>query len=109
MPKHIPLKDAKLVNKHLYILKTLSTASKHDRRKILNNAPNTLFKVLKVILKSFIPGAIPSDKLRVRLCKKLTGSTRTIKENVIQNGGALPLLLAGIIPVIGELLSKIIK
>ena len=53
------MKDARLIKKHFYILKTLKSVDKKYRLDILKNAPNSLFKVLDLILNHCVTGVIP--------------------------------------------------
>ena len=81
---------------------------------ILKNAPNTLFKVLDIIFRHCITGVIPLDskhlKRHIKFMKANSNKPiSAIKERLIQDGGAFPLLLSGLIPIIGSLLSKVLK
>jgi hypothetical protein len=112
MPKHLSMKDARLIKKHFYILKTLGSVSKKHRLDILKNAPNSLFKVLNVIFNHCITGVIPLDtknrkKYKTLLKPNRSKSISAIKGRLIQDGGAFPALLVGLIPIIGSLLSKL--
>lgn len=112
MPKRLSLKNTRLIKQHMHTLRTLSKVGRSTRLNILKKAPNTLFKVLEVLFRNCISGVIPihaKDLKRHRLFMKRNSnrSVSAIKGHVIQNGGALSLLLAGLIPVIGNLLSKI--
>ena len=114
MPKRLSLNNARLIKKHFYILKTLKKVGKRQRLKILKNAPNTLFKVLDIIFKHCIAGVIPLDnkhlKQHIKFMKANSNKpVSAIKERLIQDGGAFPLLLSGLIPIIGSLLSKVLK
>ena len=114
MPKRLSVKNAQLIKKHFYILKTLKKVGKKQRLKILKNAPNTLFKVFDIIFSHCISGVIPLETKYLKQHRKFlkVNSNKpisAIKERLIQDGGAFPLLLSGLIPIIGSLLSKIIK
>ena len=114
MPKRLSIKNAQLIKKHFYILKTLKNVDKRQRLKILKNAPNTLYKVLDIIFRYCITGVIPLDNKHLKQHRKFMKANSNkpisaIKERLIQDGGAFPLLLSGLIPIIGSLLSKIIK
>jgi len=109
MTKHLPMKDARLIKKHFYIIKTLGSVGKKQRLKILKNAPNSLFKVFNVIFNHCITRVIPVNAGNRKTCKTLlkTRSIGAIKDRMIQDGGAFPALLAGLIPIIGSVLSKL--
>ena len=94
------------------ILKTLSQVDKKLRIDILKNAPNTLFKVLDIIFTNCISGVIPVSTSHLKrhrqfMKRNSNASISAIKGGLVQGGEAFPLLLAGLIPVIGNLLSKI--
>ena len=114
MPKRLSVKNAQLIKKHFYILKTLKNVDKRQRLKILKNAPNTLYKVLDIIFRHCITGVIPLDNKHLKQHRKFMKANSNkpisaIKKRLIQEGGAFPLLLSGLIPIIGSLLSKVLK
>ena len=112
MAKRLSLKNGRMIKKHMHTLKTLSKVGKSTRLNILKKAPNTLFKVLEILFRNCISGLIPISAQHLKRHKQFMkrNSKRgasAIKGSIIQSGGAFPLLLAGLIPVIGNLLSKI--
>ena len=114
MPKRLSVNNAQLIKKHFYILKTLKKVGRKQRIKILKNAPKTLFKVLDIIFNYCISGVIPLDTKHLKQHRRFMKANSNkpisaIKEKLIQDGGAFPLLLSGLIPIIGSLLSKILK
>ena len=89
----------------------LKEVNKKQRLVILKNAPNTLFKVLDIIFKHCISGVIPLDIKKREKCKTLLKGKRNksaIKARLTQDGGAFPLILSGLIPIIGSLLTNIL-
>ena len=71
MPKHLSMKDARLIKKHFYIIKTLGSVGRKQRLKILKNAPNSLFKVFNVIFNHCITRVIPVNARNRNTCKTL--------------------------------------
>jgi len=113
MPQRLSVRNARLIKKHFYILKTLKEVNKKQRLQILKNAPNTLFKVLDIIFRYCIAGVIPLDNKHLKKHRKFIKANSnkpasTIKAKLVQDGGALPLLLSGLIPIVGSLLSQIL-
>ena len=112
MPKRLSIKNARMIKQHMHTLRILSKVGKSTRLNILKKAPNTLFKALEILFRNCISGVIPVKAQHLKryglfMKRNSNKSASVIKGHVIQNGGALPLLLAGLIPVIGNLLSKI--
>ena len=90
----------------------LKGVNKKQRLVILKNAPNTLFKVIDIIFNHCISGVIPLDTNKREKYKKLLKGNRntsisSIKARLTQDGGAFPLLLSGLVPIIGSLLANI--
>ena len=116
MPKFLSLKDAKLIKQHRYILKKLSSSSSADRKKILKNAPDALFKALNIIIKLLAQDKLNISKKnqkKVNRHKKLIRKVSTLKSNSIkrklqnQRGGFLSAILSAALPVISNLLGNI--
>lgn len=117
MSKHISLKAAKLINSHRYILKKLARSNIKDRKKILSNAPNDLFKVLLLIFKLLENNKLNLDEkheTKIRPHKKLIRSTSELNRHSIkgkltrQRGGALPAILSTILPILGAVVKAVL-
>ncbi len=117
MSKHISVKQAQLLKKHRYILKKLAATSNKDRKTILKNAPQQLFRALNLVF-----NLLANDKLslsrkqehNIKKHKRLIRSSSDLKATAIkrkllgQSGGALPAILAAALPIIGSLIKSII-
>ena len=105
--KRLSLNQAKLIKKHRYILQKLSTSSDKDRKTILKNSPNDLFKALNLVFK-----LLANDK--IELNENQIKSTSQLRSNNIkgkltrQRGGALPAILATVLPILGGLIKSVI-
>ena len=114
MAQRLSLENARKIRKHMYLLKVLAKAGKRRRQNILMTAPSAFFKVLDLIFQNCLSGKISIQKQHLKKHRKFmqknsNKSFRTIKDNIVQDGGGFSLLLAGLIPVIGNLLSSLIK
>ena len=117
MSKHLSVKQAQLLNRHRYILKKLAATSNKNRKIILKNAPQELFRALTLVF-----NLLANDKLslsrrqgdKIKKHKRLIRSTSDLKTTAIkrklqgQSGGALPAILAAALPIIGSLIKSII-
>ena len=117
MAKHISVSQAKLIQRHRYILKKLAASDIKNRRKILKNAPPDLFKVLDLIFKLLENKKLTLSKKReletkphrklIRSTSKLTPTS--IKTKMVrQTGGSLPKILATVLPIIGAIVKAIV-
>jgi hypothetical protein len=112
MSKHIPVNQLKSIRKHRYILKRLSTVSAPKRKKMLQNAPAQLFSVLKTLCKLASDGRLSLGKAKRHrgLAAKIGKSKASdIKRLAQQEGGAIGSILAGVLPFLSPLISKIFK
>ena len=116
-PQRISVNQAKLLKQHRYILQKLATSNEKNRRKILNNAPTELFRVLNLVFKLLDNGRlnlndrqinkIKKHKRLIRSASKLHG--KDIKGKLTkQRGGALGTILSTFLPLIGGLLKGIL-
>lgn len=117
MPQHLPLASVRLINKHRYILRKLATSSIKQRRIILKNAPNELFKTLHVVFKLLSDGKLDISKKnenKIKKHKTLIRSTsrlnaKSIKAKLVkQQGGALPAILSSILPILGTVVKALL-
>ena len=117
MPKRLSVKQAKLLNRHRYILKKLSTISSSERKKVFKNAPQDLFRALNIIFEKLANDRIPLSKKQAQAIKKhkrLIRSTSDLKNSAIkrklqsQSGGALPAILSTILPIIAGIIKSIL-
>ena len=115
--KRLSVKQAELIRQHSYILKKLATSDRKDRRKILQNAPTDLFKVLNMIFKLLADQKIDLSSHQNRKIgrhKRLIRSASGLKNSHIrkkfvgQSGGTLATILSTVLPVIGGLIQSII-
>lgn len=108
----VSLKSLQKIKKHCYILERIARASPQDRKKMLLNAPNQLFTVLKLICKMITDGKLKlgNASKHKKLVNKVKGSRITsIKALSKQKGGAIGSIIAGVLPFLTPLLSKIFK
>ena len=111
------MKQAKLLRQHRYILGKLASSDKRVRRKILENAPSELFKILNMIFKLLADEQLNLSKQQGRKIgkhKRLIRSTSGLKGSHIKNkftgqsGGTLATILSTVLPVIGGLIQSIL-
>ena len=106
-----------MIKKHRYILQKLSTSSDKDRKTILKNSPNDLFKALNLVFKLLANDKIELNENQIKKIKKhkpMIKSTSQLRSNNIkgkltrQRGGALPAILATVLPILGGLIKSVI-
>ena len=105
-----------MIKKHLYILQKLSTSTDEDRKTILKNSPNDVFKALNLVFKLLANDKIELNENQIKIKKhkpmiKSTSQLRSknIKGNLTrQRGGALPAILATVLPILGGLIKSVI-
>ena len=115
--KRLSVKQAKLLRQHRYILEKLASSERKDRRKILQNAPTELFKVLNIIFKLLDNKQLELTKYqhkKIGKHKRLIRSASGLKGSHIkrkfsgQSGGALTTILSTVLPIVGGLLQSIL-
>ena len=115
--KRLSVNQTKLLRQHRYILGKLASSDTKDRRKILQNAPSELFKVLNIIFKLLSDEKLNLSKhqdKKVKKHKRLIRSTSSLKGSHIkrkfvgQSGGTLATILSTVLPVIGGLIQTIL-
>ena len=117
MSINISIKDKKLIKQHHYILKKLASSSPAQRKKILANAPDALFKAINAIIKLVVKNKLQiSKKQQHKLYrhKKLLSSVSGLKnvksvKNKLRNqrGGFIPALIAAALPAITSLIGNL--
>ena len=113
--KRLSVNQVQLLKRHRYILGKLASTSEKNRKKILNNAPVDLFKVLNLIFKLLDGQNLALSKTqesKIKKHKRLIHSasglkTADIKRKLVQRGGALGTILSAVLPVLGGLLKSI--
>ena len=117
MAKHISVNQARLIQRHRYILKKIANSNIKNRKTILKNAPTDLFKVLDLIFKLLDNQKLALSKkreLQIKPHRKLIRSTSkltptSIKTKMVrQTGGSLPKILSTVLPIIGAIVNAII-
>ena len=115
--KRLSVKQIKLLRQHRYILGKLASSDRKDRRKILENAPTELFKVLNMIFRLLADEHLDLSKhqdKKIKKHKRLIRSTSGLKGSRIkrkftgQSGGTLATILSTVLPVIGGLIQAIL-
>ena len=115
--KHLSLNQAKLLKKHRYILHKLSTSSDKDRKTILTNSPSELFKALNLVFRLLANDRLELNEHQIKKIKKhkpMIKTTSKLRSNNIkgkltrQRGGALPAILATVLPILGGLIKSVI-
>ncbi len=112
MAKRLSVKRLNPLRKHRYILQKLAGASAVKRKKMLLNAPSQLFNVFKNLCQLVVDGHLKlgSAKRHKNLAKKIgTSSISAIKGMTRQHGGAIASIIAGVLPFVAPLISKIFK
>ncbi len=117
MSKHLSVKQAKLLKKHRYIFKKLAKTNNKNRKIILKNAPQELFRALTLVFNLLAGEKLNLSKKQednIKRHKRLIRSSSDLKTSAIkrklqgQSGGALPAILAAALPLIGSLIKNII-
>lgn len=106
------MKILKIFKKHKYILEKLASVTVAKRKKMLLSAPSQLFNVFKNLCKMVTEGHLSLGKAKkhMKLAAKIGKSKAgAIKGLVTQHGGAIGAILAGVLPFLTPLISKIFK
>ena len=113
--KPINKTESKELKRHLFIFKALTKQAK-NRDIVLNKAPLTLYKTIRLLFKLMKKGAIPlnnaqRDRLKPWVSfirNNSVGKDSSIRSRVVQNGNGLSSILKTILPIIAPILSMII-
>lgn len=117
MPKPLSVNEAKMIQRHRYILKKLSKSNLKTRKAILRNAPSTLFTVLGTIFKLVEDNRLnlaDKHKSKIKKHQRLIRSTsrldsKAIKTKLVrQKGGSLKQILSTVLPILGTILKTFI-
>ena len=106
------MNQLKSVKKHRYILQKLANVSAPKRKEMLRSAPGQLFNVFRTLCKLVSDGHLSLGKAKryKKLAAKIGKSNvSTIKGIIQQNGGAIGSIIAGVLPFLTPLISKIFK
>ena len=115
MPALLSVAQSTMIKKHQYILKKLASSSAQQRKKILRNAPNALFKTLHIVIKLLADDKLnltKKNQAKVNRHRNLIKSVSNLKQNAIkkkiqnQTGGFLGMILKTALPLITGLLSR---
>ena len=95
----------------------MATSNSQDRRTILKNSTNDLFKALNIVFKLLAKNKLELTENQNKDLKKhkpMIKSASRLKNNNIkgkltrQRGGALPAILATVLPILGGLIKAVI-
>ena len=98
-------------------MKKLSKTSNENRKIILKNAPQELFRALTLVFNLLANEKLNLSKKhehKIKKHRRLIRSSSDLKTSAIkrklqgQSGGALPAILAAALPIIGSLIKNII-
>ena len=106
------MSSAKIIHKHRYILNKLAKSNVKDRKKMLLNVPSQLFNVFRIICKLVSNGKVEigKGKRHAQLAKTIGSSKLSgIKAISKQHGGAIASIIAGVLPFLLPLVSKLFK
>ena len=112
MGKHLPVTLLKKIKKHRFVLDQIAKAKTSERKKILSTAPNQLFTIFKHLCRYAGSGVISLGKAKryQKVAKKFAKSkSSSIKALVKQQGGIIGSIIAGALPFLSPLISKIFK
>lgn len=111
------MNQAKTLKRHRYILEKLASSNSKDRKKILENAPSELFKVLNLVFKLINEKKLTLSKRQnttvnrhKKLIRKASGlKSSGIKAALVKHRGAgLSTILSAVIPVLAGLVQSIL-
>jgi len=100
------------LKRHAPILRTLSRSRKTKRNAIINGAPSSLFKAIKILHRLLVKGGInlnnaERNKIPTKaraLIRKIHGS-KDPKKTILQNGEGFSSVLRIILPIVGSMLG----
>lgn len=115
--KRLSLNQATLLKKHRYILQKLAESSDKERKIILKNSPNELFKALNLVFKMLASKKLDLSDHQAKQIKKhkpMIRSTSKLRSSSIkgkltrQRGGSLASILTTVLPILGGLIKAVI-
>ena len=115
MPQSIPVNLVKNFKKHELVLKALKNSKTRKSKLIIDNAPSTLFNLIKSICKYVLTGKLRLNKNHVKKLKKhkqlirniSRGDHKTVKRH-IQKGSGIKNILTTILPILTSIIPAIV-
>ena len=115
MSESIPVGLVKNFKKHELVLKALKNSKTKKSKLIIDNAPPTLFNLIKSICKYVLTGKLrlgPHHVKKLRQHKKLIrnisrGNVKTVKR-YIQKGSGIKSILSTLLPILTTVIPAII-
>ena len=116
MSKNVPLTLIKNFKKHELVLKALKNSKKKRSKLIIDNAPPSLFNLIKSICKYVLTGKLRLGKHHVKrlhqhkkLIRKLSVSNhKTVKKHVSQKGAGLKSIISTLLPILTTVIPAIL-
>lgn len=112
MSKRVPITVVRRINKHRYILQKIARSTPQKRKEMIRNAPTPFFTIVKDICKLVADGHLKLGKATKHSGFATSVSKKkgpAIKALARQKGGLIGSILAGTLPFLAPLLSKIFK
>ena len=115
MSKSIPVNLVKNFKKHELVLRALKNSKNKKSKLIIDNAPPTLFNLIKSICKYVLTGKLRLGKHHVKKLKKhkqlirniSRGDHKTIKKHV-QKGSGIKNILTTLLPILTSVIPAIL-
>lgn len=111
MSIRLPLKQLQKLKRHRFILNKIAKAKGSKRAQMVNGAPLNLFSIFKIIC-----SLVSKDQLKIGKAKRhralisnFTTKTPSAIKASKQHGGAIGAIIAGVLPFLASLLSKVLK
>lgn len=116
MSKGVPITLVKNFKKHELVLKALKNSKKKKSKLIIDNAPPSLFNLIKSICKYVLTGRLRLGKHQVKklnrhkkLIRNLAGSNhKTVKRHISQKGGGLKSIISTVLPILASIIPAIL-
>ena len=115
MSQSVPVNLVKNFKKHELVLKALKSSKNRKSKIIIDNAPPTLFNLIKAICKYVLTGKLRLNKNHVKklarhkqLIRNISrGNHKTIKK-YIQKGSGIKSILGTILPILTSIIPAIV-
>ena len=116
MSKDVPITLVKNFKKHELVLKALKNSRKKKSQLIIDNAPPSLFNLIKSICKYVLTGRLRLGKHQVKklnrhkkLIRSLARSNhKTVKKHISQKGGGLKSIISTLLPILTTVIPAIL-
>ena len=116
MSKGVPVALVKNFKKHELVLKALKNSKKKKSKLIIDNAPPSLFNLIKSICKYVLTGKLRLDNHQVKklnrhkkLIRNLAVSNhKTVKKHVSQKGSGLKSIISTVLPILASIIPAIL-